>query len=286
MRNPNRVQSGFTLVELLVVIAIIGLLVALLLPAVQSAREAARRTQCTNNMKQWGLALQNYHTTLRVLPPGCNYPSGWGWRAMSLPYLEQGAVHDMVDFDLGKPCYNGNNLPPDHAGEQYIDLLYCPSDPRAGQKTKWNSEREFHLSNYFGVSDQRKNAEHLGTEERGPNGPGDGTFYFGSKVAFRHMTDGLSNTVIVGERGLRAENPWGYGICSWGTRDGFLSMQKGIAPGDDTIVAHEYHFWSYHPGGAHFLFGDGRVRYISEQVDLATLRALATIAGAEVVGEF
>jgi prepilin-type processing-associated H-X9-DG protein len=92
---------------------------------------------------------------------------------------------------------------------------------------------------------------------------------------------------VVGERGLRAKKPWGFGICSWGTRDGFISAKIGVAPGDDTTAAHEYHFWSYHPGGAQFLLGDGSARMISENIDLATIRALATIKGGEnIVGEY
>ncbi len=286
MRNRNRVRLGFTLIELLVVIAIIGILIALLLPAVQSVREAARQISCTNNMKQWGLALHNYHTTHEVLPPGCIYPSGWGWRAMSLPCLEGGVIHDMVDFDLNKTCWRRNNLPPIHAGDKYIDLLYCPSEPRAGQTTKWDGDREFHLSNYLGVSDQNNTDEWLGFPPPDSKGDGDGTFYFHSTVAFRHMADGTSNCVVVGERGLQSKNPWGYGICSWSDRDGYLSMEIGLAPGNDSDAAHDAHFWSYHPGGAHFLLGDGSVRFISENVNLATIRALASINGGEVLGEY
>jgi hypothetical protein len=114
----------------------------------------------------------------------------------------------------------------------------------------------------------------------------DGTFYWGSKVAFKHITDGQSNTVIVGERGLREDNPWGYGICSWGTRDGWLSMEKGIQPGDGIRPSHDFHFWSYHPGGAHFILGDASVRFISDSTDLITLQALATINGEEIVSDY
>jgi hypothetical protein len=100
------------------------------------------------------------------------------------------------------------------------------------------------------------------------------------------MTDGTSNCIVVGERGLQLENPWGFGVCSWSDKDGVLSMALGLAPGNDADGAHDRHFWSYHPGGAQFLLGDGRVRFISENASLATLRALASINGSEVVGEY
>jgi prepilin-type processing-associated H-X9-DG protein len=192
----------------------------------------------------------------------------------------------MVDFDLDVTCWRGNNLPPIHAGDKYISLLYCPSDPRAGKTAKWDGDREFHLSNYLGVSDQNNAQEWLGFPPPDSKGDGDGTFYFHSKVAFRHMTDGTSNCIVVGERGLQLENPWGFGICSWSDRDGVLSMAIGLAPGNDADPAHDRHFWSYHPGGAQFLLGDGSVRFISENASLATLRALASINGGEVVGEY
>jgi len=321
MRNRNRFRLAFTLVELLVVIAIIGVLVALLLPAVQAAREAARRIQCTNNLKQWGLALHNYHEAREVLPPGCiknpDTSAGWGWRALSLPYLEQGAIYDMIDFEDNKTCWKQKNSPLNHPGDKTVALLYCPSEPRAGVTTYWHTpERQFHLSNYFGISDRRmrncNNCDpHQQGRERKPKVVGedpktccDGTFFWEwvweevpsilpkktptKKVAFRHITDGLSNTLIVGERGLGKEGsfPWGYAICSWGRRDGFMSMHKGILPGNDQHARHEQHFWSYHPGGTQFLRGDGSVVLINEDTSLDILQALVTINGAENVGEY
>jgi prepilin-type N-terminal cleavage/methylation domain-containing protein/prepilin-type processing-associated H-X9-DG protein len=290
MRNRNRVRPGFTLVELLVVIAIIGILVALLLPAINAARESARRTGCTNNMKQWGVALHNYHGAQNSLPEGCRDPSGWGWRAFSLPYLEEGVVFDTIDFDFWKkntrPCWVSGLIPLDdfkeHAGSKYVDLLYCPSDPEKGVMCDWN-QRKWHVSNYLGVSDQQDSHEMLGVPRLGP---GDGTFYFGSKVKFRQISDGLSHTVIVGEVGIQEKDPWGFGICSWGTMDGWLAMNIGIAPGNDSSRAHLRHFWSYHPGGVNFMLADGSVHFFDEEIDLITLRALATIQGEEIVAEF
>ena len=296
MRNRNRVRLGFTLVELLVVIAIIGILVALLLPAINAAREAARRTGCTNNMRQWGIALHGYHDAQNSLPEGCMDPSGWGWRALSLPYLEESAIFETIDFDYwflhnpNKICWSGKSIELDqfgeHAGSKYISILFCPSDHLAGRLVGWeNGGRAFHVSNFLGVSDQKNNVEHLG---RAVHGPGDGTFYFGSKTKFRQISDGLSHTVIVGEVGMQLKqiNKWGFGICSWGDKDGVLSMRIGIAPGNDSSPFHLTHWWSYHPGGVNFIFADGSVHFIDEAIDLATLRAMATVNGSEIISEF
>ena len=318
--NPSAQQtrrSGFTLVELLVVIAIIGVLVALLLPAVQAAREAARRTQCINNLKQWGLALHGYHDAHEVFPKGhiefpIPYVRGWGWRALCLPYLEQQALYDQIDFttdEFTEPCWQGSKITDNYVAEKHIDVLYCPSDPRAGQTTYWNDEdHRYQLCNYFGISDYRMQMSgpyywyHIHDPSdintlRRPKLQGEetpyccnGTFYAESEVAFRHMTDGSSNIVIVGERGLLSEEapfPTGYAICSAYITDGFISMEQGIAPGEETGYEHELHFWSNHPSnGVNFLKGDASVHFFNGDTSLGILQALASINNAEVVGEY
>jgi type II secretory pathway pseudopilin PulG len=294
------------LVELLVVIAIIGVLVGLLLPAVQAARDAARRSQCINNMKQWGLALQNHHSAKNVLPPGCmgyydvGKGAGWGWRAFSLPDMEETALFDLIDLNDERRCWEGTAITDNYVGEKYLDQLYCPSDPHLGVTTYYTTpERQFQLTNYFGISDYRmKNSferHELGRKRTPPlaDEPDplccNGTFFWRSEVGFRHMTDGSSNTFIVGERGIRVvggTGSYGYGICSWATLDSWLSMELGSSPGDDTARIHEYHFWSHHPGGTHFLRGDGSVTFVSYDASLSVVRALSTIAGEEVVSDY
>jgi prepilin-type N-terminal cleavage/methylation domain-containing protein len=296
MRNRNRFRLAFTLVELLVVIAIIGVLVALLLPAVQAAREAARRTQCVNNLKQWGLALHGYHGVHQAFPQGA-INAGWGWRAYSLPYMEQQALYDQIPWDVGGYCWDGTDPKADNGvGEKYVAALYCPSEPRAGVTTWWDTpDRQYQLSNYFGISDYRmsnKSYYHEEGRERKPKWKNEnpttccnGTFYWYSKTAIKHISDGTTNTLIVGERGLRKEGttPWGYGICSADVRDGFISMETGLLPGNDQALVHEKHFWSYHPGGAHFLNGDASVRFMGYTTELSHMQAMATINGEEVL---
>ncbi|MEX0818470.1 MAG: DUF1559 domain-containing protein, partial [Pirellulaceae bacterium] len=152
-------HRGFTLVELLVVIAIIGILVALLLPAVQAAREAARRMQCSNNLKQLGLALHNYHDTLKTFPPGyvSNRPgvegsSSWcrsggvqgaPWTALILPYMEQQNLHDQFNFNVPFQATSNQMAPPNSNVVIPLDTYSCPSDVRLGSNPLWNS--------YFGV---------------------------------------------------------------------------------------------------------------------------------------
>lgn len=293
MKDQNRVRSGFTLVELLVVIAIIGILVALLLPAINAAREAARRASCTNNMKQLGIALHNYHDAQLTLPSGCLWPSNFGWRGLCLPFMEEQMVNDQMKehmrvINFNQACWDGNILPKDHAANKLIPVLYCPSDPHAGVKTFWNGNREFHVSNYMGISDSTSTIYWQGyannqDEELGRFG--NGTFYWESRVKFKNISDGLTQTLIVGERGLQASFPYGYAVCSAGYEDAWIGMFIGIAQGADDTNAHNAHFWSHHPGGVQFMFADGSVTFMGEETDLRTLRWMVTKSGEEILPE-
>ena len=314
MSSRNRVRSAFTLVELLVVIAIIGVLVALLLPAIQAAREAARRSQCSNNMKQWGLGIQGFHGAKSELPTGAYYPTYYGWRTLVLPYVEQQAIFDLIPtkatpwfpYNLDEHLIPGawntascvwaaqmapnlRNLPAD----KYVDILYCPSDPLAGQPME--DEKGFwQMTNYFGLqhSIKAKGSRNAGgrvwhgyltEEDDDPGAHADGSFWwskFYSGPAFRHFTDGLTNTLMVGERGRIIGNWEAIGLCG---RNYFLNMAGGIGPGNNIDDVHEYHFWSHHPGGAHFTRGDGSVTFVNNETPLKIMQALTTRAGDEIV---
>lgn len=283
MRRLGR--SGFTLVELLVVIAIIGILVALLLPAVQAAREAARRTQCTNNLKQFGLALHNYHTSFRCFPTGNVRYRYWSFQALMLPMLEQGPLYDQADFEA-PTCFVDNRSAPGMKGTPSVPLavVRCPSDPRNGEI--WHNPSVFGgydwgyyaTGNYFGV---------IGTEAYA----NDGMLFSNSAIAVRDVLDGTSSTLFVGERGITRELLYGWWACGTGgptspypcaRGDNLLDTEQGLTPGDDDI-AHRYHFWSYHPGGAQFLFGDGSSQFLSYTIDYQLFLDLSTRAGGEVV---
>jgi prepilin-type N-terminal cleavage/methylation domain-containing protein/prepilin-type processing-associated H-X9-DG protein len=303
-------RRAFTLVELLVVIAIIGTLVGLLLPAVQSAREAARRSQCTNNLKQTGLALQNYHEARRQLPEGwlCNPDRsdahhaeegvGWGWGSRILPYVEENATSKSIDIKTPIASASSTVL------GKVIPGFLCPSDASAGRPT-FNPGEEggadndhehpdqtpgattYARSNYVGMfgsngwEDEDEDGD--GTvEEPGEPYDGNGMFFANSRMPFRHVTDGLSKTIMVGERDSR------IGGSLW------LGMVEGLAEPIGRAVAHghhapngdpaEQHFGdisSRHQGGANVVFADGHCDFIAETVDVALFQKLCTRKGGE-----
>jgi len=301
--KTNRNRSGFTLIELLVVIAIIAILIALLLPAVQQAREAARRTQCKNNMKQLGLALHNYHDSHRSFPsgwigvqsgmPNIEGESGLGWGTMILPYLEQSNLYQslVVELPMDDPL---NRL----ALRTYIPAYSCPSDPKPETfiiQDRNSTDLDLAVSNYMGV---------FGTVELHDceNAPGtapvlssgqcvsDGIFFHNSAVKMRDLVDGTSNTLMVGERTTFTESD---GSKFYGTWAGALPEIEeaaarivGKAEEPPNQGDHPEDFGSSHVGGANFTLGDGSVHFISENIDEGVYQSLATRAGGEVVGEF
>jgi prepilin-type N-terminal cleavage/methylation domain-containing protein/prepilin-type processing-associated H-X9-DG protein len=286
-------RRGFTLVELLVVITIIGVLIALLLPAVQMAREAARRAQCTNNLKQVGLALHNYHTSHNCFPIGNVYGSFWTFQALLTPHLEQGTFLARIDF-RGPNCFAINMASPGLKGipSEQIAVLQCPSDPHVTTLCDCGKVNCSHpditlppdavnagfyaLGNYLGA---------MGTTSLA----NDGMLYSNSFTAMRDVLDGTSSTLLVGERGVVPSYPMaGWWSCGEGLpaptgfSDNLMSTEFGLAPGGNT-PAHLYHYWSYHPGGTNVLLADGSVRMLKYTLDYQVLQALSTRAGSEVV---
>lgn len=301
-------RRGFTLIELLVVIAIIAVLIALLLPAVQQAREAARRTQCKNNLKQIGLALHNYHEQSRVFPPGWiavdgttglmsahGGGSGAGWGLMILPQLDQSPLYNR--FNLNVPINDPANT---QLITTSIPAYLCPSD--AGTAPKWSINQEgspgtilaeLATANYiaaFGTDELHGCENAPGTAPVLANGQcrGNGVSYHNSRTGIRDLTDGTTSTLMIGERKTRADLGW------WSTWVGMVpegeeAFQRVMGSIDHTPnhpSAHLDDFSSYHVGGTQFLMADGHVRFISENIDVGLYQALGTIQGGEVVGEF
>jgi prepilin-type N-terminal cleavage/methylation domain-containing protein len=271
-------RRAFTLIELLVVIAIIAILIALLLPAVQQAREAARRTQCRNNMHQLGLALHNYHDAHNVFPPGKGRDAAIGrdvhsWMTCILPYVDEAALYN---------AYNSSreaNIAPNYTviGSK-LAQYWCPSNP----------DPQFHSP--YGQTCYAGNQGTVATLNTSA-----GILFYISSIGIRDIRDGTSQTILVGE----IDAPWGNRTCNYmkGWAYGRYSVQvrstgapinsyPGIAwrySSGDTCYA--YTFGSYHEGGAFMLFADGQVRFLSENIDSTTFKALGSRAGNEIVDD-
>lgn len=317
IRPSRSFQRGFTLIELLVVIAIIAILIALLLPAVQQAREAARRTQCKNNLKQLGLAIHNYHDTFNCIPiadvDGTLNPVSA--HARLLPYIEQSNLYKQVDF----------NVPYDHANNNVprmteLPAFRCPSDPTKLPGTiggrnnyYWNAGSGI-VMYATGMSGQPA-----------PNG----IIFHNKRFRFNDITDGLSNTAAMAEKltgdgsnGISTPKTDTYRPGTYpNTPDEAVAQCKATNVTDLSMQGYsnvggpwlqQYHSTnqynhvlapngrscmfppgriattsnSEHTGGIQLLLNDGSVRFISENVDLGTWRAVGSIDGGEIVGEF
>jgi prepilin-type N-terminal cleavage/methylation domain-containing protein/prepilin-type processing-associated H-X9-DG protein len=273
-------RRAFTLIELLVVIAIIAVLVALLLPAVQQAREAARRTTCRNNLKQYGLALHNYHDAHLVFPIGNVGNRFWTFQSMLLPNLDQTALYERCNYNYPGTCFNANVAggPAKTAAGRSLPIFGCPSDPNTGKTYTDPFTGIIASGSYLGV---------MGTSSTN----GTGLLFSNSSTAFRLVADGTSTTLAMGERGIPDSLYWGFFLCGYGNidaqgdGDNLLTTKFGLGPGlpDGN---HNLHFWTYHTGGAHFLMVDGSVRFISNSINFTTFQSLSTKRGREVIGEF
>jgi prepilin-type processing-associated H-X9-DG protein len=290
-----------TLIELLVVFGIISLLTALLLPAVQQAREAAQQTQCKNNLRQIGIALHSYHDAHQALPMGSTSgvsfngkPGGhgaWGYAAFLLPWLEQRAAYDSANFETPDCCAwtRAQQAATPRAAEPASTpyrVLICPSDPMGFQLLPDGTPNVFlcgnlYPGNYLGVSGDR-NFRCQGTTR------GNGTFFTLSSVRFAHLTDGASQTMLIGERGLPTDLAWGWLICGGTECEHYASTELGLHRGyvGAGLFASNERFWSWHNAGTNFLFADGRVQSLSFDVDTTTFKRLSTRAAGDVPGNF
>ncbi|MEP3481174.1 MAG: DUF1559 domain-containing protein [Fuerstiella sp.] len=334
---------GFTLIELLVVIAIIAILVSLLLPAVQQAREAARRTQCKNNLKQLGLAFHNYHDVHRAFAPGGIHSSvprnggsghsfGPSFYALILPYIELGTMYEQMEFEGESPGYiregagsagDFNAAVINQMGEG-VPAFKCPSSPLAPRNGTFAPFA--HYAGISGCADPVTFSESRIFDDGGLGLiSGGGILVANKPIKVRDITDGTSNTMMIGEQNGRLErlvtgtfsdlaasgttHGWLMGLRVTGTPPNlqpdpantdqrtfnlttvrYSPNQEPFAnqlfPGMGSNVGANNPLMSFHTGGIQILLGDGSVRFLSENLDLETLKKLATRDDGQVVGEF
>jgi len=264
-KRPASVGApGFTLVELLVVVAIIGILLSLLLPAVQAARSEARRMSCGNNLREIGIGLHGYHGVHKRFPPGgierrsARYPNGrqLAWSAFLLPFIEQQAIHKMIDFD--KAFDDPANA---DAAATIIATYLCPSVPRQSALVQGRG-----ACDYGGIYGQRIT---------GPNYPPNGTMIYNRAISIREIIDGTACTLIISEDSGWQDGQW---INALNVFDQAFPINQ--APSFENDIR------SLHPCGANGLFCDGSVRFLHEEMERETLAAICTRNGREIVDTF
>jgi hypothetical protein len=299
-----------TLIELLIVVSIIGLLISLAMPAVQQSREAARRMQCRNHLRQIGIALHNYESSHATFPPGETIP-GWTFRALILPELDGQAIHNQLNFEIGGVA----GVERAHGEcstdvwematsgrlkllEVAVPVFYCPSDPRAGSPAlnesnqlpgRWSLQER--IGNYLGNAGSLAYGHATGQPLNWIVDWG-GMFFYCSRIRPADVTDGLSHTLLLGERGVIPPRGLGSGesrdYCSTFS-DAFIWNPIPTMPLDLKWL-HETRgvYWSHHDGfsGANVCMGDGSVRFIRSGVAPAIAEALALRNDGYPIGEF
>jgi prepilin-type N-terminal cleavage/methylation domain-containing protein/prepilin-type processing-associated H-X9-DG protein len=318
--TPRRVWArirAFTLIELLVVIAIIAILIALLLPAVQQAREAARRSQCKNNMKQMGLALHNYHESVGMFPPGAQWPLRLNWRVSILPYLEQENLYGKLDIDGGQwtSPYSGNNV---ILQGLTVDVYACPSSSLGTNSNDGPTKNNSGLGqthHYVGIMGSTPDPAGRTNLQSASNYGGiytsNGTLLCNESARIRDIKDGTTNTIIVAEQSgpvglsdIRSVYYGGWsgvtfsgkitnnnpnGADSWSTGVSAIQYRinsKTAAAGSDNTWDANTVLTSEHPGGINVLLGDGSVRFLSENINQATLLMLGAKDDRQVIQNF
>ena len=318
-------RDGFTLIELLVVVAIIGILTGLVLPAVQQAREFARRAQCANNLKQIGLAIHNYESTNGCFPPGYlswagvgyqdaqtgDWGPGWGWLTVLLPNIEQGNLYNSLN--IGACCWDQANTT---SVKVSVGVFLCSSannpDSTVGitdaNQNLWQGAI-FGRSNYIhnvGMNDVWSAPATVNYDDpvTGANGP----MYRNSRIRFAAVTDGLSNTLAAGERTpFLSDSVWPGAVPSaahfshgqfanddWDGAGSYVASNSGpsiyeapaIIHPPNSLVGDTDEMYSLHPGGANVLLCDGSVRFVKETINLATWAALSSRCVGEIISDY
>ena len=304
-------RSGFTLVELLVVIAIIGILIAMLLPAVQAVREAARRAQCLNRLRQQSLAVLHYESAHRRLPSGFQLPSRLMWSGLILPYIEQNPLFESLDVGENWSVALGGSANNEEALGKLISTYRCPSAAVPTVQYDFTMQADRVPSCYLACSSGLLNRESGDYPWAGMNRfqefpASDGIFYENSRTRIGEVNDGLSQTVLIGEA-VPDQTDFGVDysgnaqkVDHWylGSRelDNYLANDSAevseclgstacpinsIYLPDSPINDRELGYSSAHPGGVNIGFGDGHVRFINAQIDLDVWSALGTRQGRE-----
>jgi prepilin-type N-terminal cleavage/methylation domain-containing protein/prepilin-type processing-associated H-X9-DG protein len=306
MSSRRPVRRAFTLIELLVVIAIIAVLVGLLLPAVQRTREAAARTQCQNNMKQIGLGMHNHLDALGNFPRAGNRDTQLSWHVYLLPYIEQGNLFNQFSQATGSFTGTGKNNP---HGLAYVPVYLCPGGQRRidttgpniqpGEYVPATTGEPAYTTHYYGILGPIDSTVPYQVDTSGSHGGFSlqGMLLRTLDVKPRDVTDGMSNTIMVGER-------------SWIPKDNFNSAQTSryrtwvrgcedsniVCAGAKNVVNaintpntatfNNIAMGSQHPQGCNFVLADGSVRFVRESIPLGTYRALASRNGGEVIGDY